>query len=161
RALEALESLYDKESGSHLAELAHHAALGQDLERGPLYARRAAEYALAQLAYEEAARLCQAALEALEHSSSPPADVLAELLIKLGDAQGRAGDGPASRATFVRAADIARASGLTDALGRAALGYGGADLWGPRAEAEPELVALLEEALAACPPGDGTLRVQL
>ena len=65
-AVESLEALYGDEPGSHLAELAHHSVAGRDFAKGCLYAQRAGDRALALFAYEEAARLYQTALEALD-----------------------------------------------------------------------------------------------
>ena len=75
RAAEALEDLYCADLDPHLAELAHHsfeAALGGDPDKAIEYARRAGDQAAAALAYEEAARLYQMGLEALELNA--PAD---------------------------------------------------------------------------------------
>ena len=63
-AVETLEALYGDEPGPHLAELAHHAIAGRDLDKGVRYARHAGDRALALLAYEEAARLYETALDA-------------------------------------------------------------------------------------------------
>ena len=128
RAAEALEDLYCADLDPHLAELAHHsfeAALGGDPDKAIEYARRAGDQAAAALAYEEAARLYQMGLEALELNA--PADEAArcELLLTLGDAETRGGDVPAAKETFVRAADVARGLGAPEQLARAALGYGG------------------------------------
>ncbi len=83
-----------------------------------------------------------------------------ELLLRLGDVQARQGDIAASKETFVRAADTARAAGLPEQLARAALGYGGRFVWA-RAWGDERLVPLLEEALAALPEEDSDLRVRL
>ena len=74
--------------------------------------------------------------------------------------QARQGDIAASKETFVRAADTARAAGLPEHLARAALGYGGRFVWA-RAWGDERLVPLLEEALAALPAEDGELRARL
>ena len=74
--------------------------------------------------------------------------------------QARQGDIAASKETFVRAADKARAAGLPEHLARAALGYGGRFVWA-RAWGDERLVPLLEEALAALPDEDGELRARL
>ena len=69
RAGEALEGLYERDPEPHLAELAYHffeAAPGGDVEKALDYARRAGARALELLAYEEAARFYQLALQALD-----------------------------------------------------------------------------------------------
>ena len=161
QAVEALEALYGDDSGAHLAELAHHSIEGSEFDKALRYARRAADRALALLAYEEAARLYRMALEAVSLASPTAANVRCELLLALGEAETDAGDGPAARGTFLRAAEIARNLQSWEQLARAAVGYSGRDLWGPRAEGEPMLVPLLEEALAECPEGDSVLHAKL
>ena len=129
QAVESLEALYGDEPGSHLAELAHHSIAGRDFAKGCLYAQRAGDRALALFAYEEAARLYQTALEALDLTDEPKEPVRAELLLSLGEAEVRAGNSPAAKHAFLTAAEIARQNGLPRALGRAAVGYGGRIVW--------------------------------
>ena len=65
---ETLETLYASDLDAHLAELAHHffeSAAGGDGLKAIDYARRAGSRAAGLLAYEEAARLYQMALDAL------------------------------------------------------------------------------------------------
>ena len=61
-----LAALYGDEPGPHLAELAHHSIASSDVDKALRYAQRAGDRALALLAYEEAARLYQTALDALD-----------------------------------------------------------------------------------------------
>ena len=155
---EALEALYAHDPEPHLAELAHHfrqAVPVVDAERAVRYATRAGDRAALLLAYEEAARLYVVALELVDDAAGS-----SELLLRLGDVQARQGDIAASKETFVRAADTARAAGLPEHLARAALGYGGRFVWA-RAWGDERLVPLLEEALAALPEEDSDLRVRL
>ena len=94
---EALEALYSSDLDAHLAELAHHffeSAAGGDGQKAVDYARRAGSRAVALLAYEEAARLYEMALEALGPDAAATARLRCELLLALADAQGRAGDEP-------------------------------------------------------------------
>jgi DNA-binding SARP family transcriptional activator len=153
RAAEALEDLYRDNLEPHLAELAYHfveAAHGGDVERPIDYARRAGDRASASLAYEEAARLYEMALRALELKAEADEKMRCELLLALGDAQARGGDLLSARTTFARAADIAVSLDAAEQLARAALGYGGRFVWF-RAGKDPRLVPLLEQALAALP----------
>ena len=94
-AVEALEALYGEEPGPYLAELAYHAVAGSDFDKGLRYARRAGDRALGLLAYEEAARLYSMALDALELSAPDDEKTRCELLLLLGEAEIRAGNGPA------------------------------------------------------------------
>src|SRR5262249_12288230 len=160
QALAALEELYGDEPGPHLTELLQHAIAGQDVERGLLYAQRAGDRAVALLAYEEAARVYGLGLEVAADSTRPKPEDETELLLGLGHAQARAGDAAASRATFLRASEIARATGLADALARAALGYGGRFVWA-RAGDDELVVPLLREALQLADRGDPRLEARL
>jgi tetratricopeptide (TPR) repeat protein len=159
---EALERLY-QEPEPHLTELAHHflaAAPAGYVEKAVEYARRAGERAASLLAYEEAVRLFQAAVDVLELHQPRDERTLCELLLELGDAQARSGDESSSRETFVRAADAARRVGAAELLARSALGYGGRFVWA-RAGTDRHLVPLLEDALTALSPQDSALRVRV
>ncbi|HEX5980966.1 MAG TPA: hypothetical protein VFY52_07760, partial [Thermoleophilaceae bacterium] len=112
------------------------------------------------LAYEEAVRLYELAFKALGPQSAATARRRCELLLALANAKGRAGDSPGAKASFLEAAELARSAGLPEALGRAAVGYGGRFLW-DRAMSDERLVPLLQDALAALGDVDSTLRVQL
>ena len=160
---EALEELYAGEAGSHLAELAYHfleASVAGEATAAIGYARRAAERAVALLAYEEAVRLFGMALEALDRAHPRDAVVGGELLLARGEAQTRAGDMPGAKETFLLAARLARANGRAEQLARAALGYGGRFVFNASRD-DPQLLPLLEEALAALGETDSELRVRL
>jgi tetratricopeptide (TPR) repeat protein len=159
-AVEALESVYRDERGQHLAELAHHAIAGRDFNRGLNYARRAGDNALTLLAYEEAARLYEMALDALELAVPADGSTRCELLLSLGEAHIRAGDSSSAKKSFLEAATIARDLGLPHVLARAAVGYAGRIVWA-RAGADARLVRLLEEGLAALAKEDVELRATL
>ena len=100
------------------------------------------------------------ALEALGLDAAATAELRCELLLALADAQGRAGDDPGAKSTFLRAADLARSAQLAEMLARAAAGYGGRFLWA-HALADERLVPLLEDGLSALGEADSVLRVQL
>jgi tetratricopeptide (TPR) repeat protein len=160
---EALEVLYAPDVDSHLAELAHHffeAAAAGDGRKAVDYSRRAGARAVALLAYEEAVRLYEMAIEALGPETAREAPLRCELLLDLADAQGRAGDGEGAKATFLREAELARAAGLPELLARGAAGYGGRFLWA-HALTDERLVPLLEDGLSAAGEADSVLRVQL
>ena len=180
---EALEALYAQDPEPHLAELAHHffqagstrsgtalggdpsaepvrfAGSGQAADKAIAYARRAAERATAVLAHEEAAGHYERALQAPELQDTPDEALRCELLLALGEAQARAGDVPAARESFRRAADLARKLSAPEQLARAALGFGG-----PRGVfdvGDAFLVSLLEEALDALGERDSALRARV
>ena len=111
RAAEALEEVYAANPEPHLAELTHHyfeAAPGGDVDKALSYADRAASRALGLLAFEEAARFYELALQVLELKPAGDAAARCEILLGLGEAQARAGDEAASSAAFLEAAELAR-----------------------------------------------------
>src|SRR5262245_6804212 len=170
---EVLETMLDSvpavprspSSGHVLAELAYHAfraveGVG-DTDRAVTYATRAGDWAMAVLAYEDATLQYRRALEMLDlrgDDGTPQA----ELLIRLGEALGKAGDVTQARDVFGRAAAVARQLPTTDPpraslFARAVLGMGG-EWWLGMGRPDPEL---LEEALGALTPGDSELRAQI
>ena len=100
---EALEALYAPDLDPHLPELAHHyfeSAAGGNGQKAVDYARRAGSLAIDLLAYEEAVRLYEMALEALGLDGAASAQLRCELLLDLGEAQSRAGDDPGRSRPF-------------------------------------------------------------
>jgi tetratricopeptide (TPR) repeat protein len=158
---EALERAYPGRLEHRLGELAHHfleAAPTGDPERGVRYAVAAAEHASGRLAYDEAARMYERALGALELI---PADSArrCDLLLALGEAHHRSGVHRRANAAFRQAASLARELRSPERLARAALGYGG-----PRGSfgvVDRELVALLEEATATLGQREVPVRARL
>jgi hypothetical protein len=145
---EALEELYRDDPEPRLPEIAHHflhAATEGGAERAVEYAARAAQRAIGQFAYEEAARLYERAIDV---AASLPADEprACELNQGLGEALMRAGDVEGAQRALRAAAEHARRLGDPQRLARAAL----ASTLGSLSPGlvEPELVGLLEEALA-------------
>jgi DNA-binding SARP family transcriptional activator len=160
QAARVLEDLLGDEPGPHLAELARHAIAGRDFVRAFDYSRRAGDHALHVLAYEEAARHYESALEALELGGGGDEATRCHVLLALGEAQSRAGSSEAARASFLRASESARKLRLPRELGRAAAGYGGRIVFA-RAGSDMRMVALLEEALAELGDEDLGLRARL
>ena len=163
RAGEALEAFYGANPEPHLAELAYHffeAAPGGDVAKALGYAQRAGESAVRVLAYEEAARLFELALQALDLTQPVDPKTRCVLLLSLGDTLARGGNTPEAKAAFLAAADVARSAALPEHLARAALGCGGRFVW-LRAGSDEQLVPLLEEALQAVGETESTLRVRL
>jgi DNA-binding CsgD family transcriptional regulator/tetratricopeptide (TPR) repeat protein len=163
---QALERLHGGNPEPHLAELAHNFCAGarvEDLPKAIDYARRAAERAIILLAYEEAARLHQLALQALELAHALDEARTCELLLALGEARRKAGQLGEAMEAFQRAAEGARASDDPEQLARAALGYEDTLLSTglPRVPAGDPSALLLEEALRALPPGEGALRARV
>src|SRR5438132_248898 len=90
RSRDALQ--FRRASGPHLAELAHHAIAGSEFDKGLVVSRRAGDRAFALLAFEEAARLYQSALEALDLANPADETERCRLLLSRGDAEARAGN---------------------------------------------------------------------
>lgn len=158
---EALEVFYAGDRDSNVAEIAHHfveAAPAGNLEKAVDYAAAAGKRALALLAYEEGVRLFQLALRMLRGSQEDERQC--DVLLLLGEAQSRSGDTPASKETFVAAAEVASRRRLPQHLAIAALGYAGPFPW-VRAGTDHRLVPLLSQALEALESGDSVVRVRL
>jgi tetratricopeptide (TPR) repeat protein len=163
RVGEALEVLYAENPEPHLAELAFHfvqSARPSSSEKALEYAARAADRSMALLAYEEAARLYEMAMRVHTGTERSDEDDRCELLLRLGEAQARAGDTPRARSTFLHAAELARTAESPERFARAVLGYGGRFVWA-RAGNDPELILLLEESLRLLAHTDSRIRVKL
>lgn len=144
----------------HLGELARHRC-ASTAECGVSAAVEAAvlagDNAASRLAYEEAVRLYRLGLDTLRTSGAEPARC-GPLLISLSLAQQRSGHPEPAREGFLEAARLARAQRNADQLAAAALGLGTAF------EAQgfdPELVELLQEALASGPSTGPHIRARL
>jgi len=156
-----LERRHSAEPGPHFAKLAQHFVEAEATEQAVEYAELGAEHAASQLAYEEAIRLYRLALRALElGGSANERRLLCRLLLGLGNAQARAGDEAGTKETFLRTAEVARRAAMAEALGRAALGYGGRWVW-TVLRGDPHIVPLLEEAIDTLPSADSPLRAKL
>src|SRR5438067_2056109 len=149
RVAEAIEAVHGGGLDDYLPALAHHwaraAAPAPELDKAVDYTIRAGDRALAQLAHDEAAAYYHQALELTGTGGGDEAGRL-ELLIRLGEAQRRAGD-PGHRRTLLHAAALARRLGDTDGLVRAALVNGRAIAYSRLGELDPERIAVLEAAL--------------
>lgn len=165
RAGEALESLPGEVRASRVAELAHHFYLStpggswRRTRRGVEYARGAGDDAMLRLAYEEAARLYEMALQQLKSLQRDQEPARCELLLRLGDAQSRAGELAAARETLADAADLAKRLGDAKGLARAAIGYAG-EIW-TRAGDDRRMIPLLEDALDVTGDRPSPWRVRL
>src|SRR5205085_1738164 len=109
RVAETIEELHASSIESHLGELAHHFGRAGDEEKTIEYACRAGDYALTQLAHDEAAAYFDHARELLQELDAEP-ERLGNLLLRLGIAQRRAGE-PVYRETLLEAASLAERVG--------------------------------------------------
>lgn len=140
------------------SELAHHLLEAGPEARAPALdaLERAAEHALAQLAFDDAAIAYERALELAKNLLS--ARRRAELQIGLGRALTFAGEGSRGRRAFEQALALARQEGDPELLALAALARGSDLVF---AEVDPALVSALEEALDRLGPAPSPLRAEL
>jgi hypothetical protein len=146
-----------------VAELARHfceaAALGE-VEQAVRYSVTAGEEAMTSLAFEQAAAHFERALGALEVADRPDPAPRTDLLIALGDARRWAGD-RSYREVIFSAVEIARTAGDAARLARAALTMNPLGVWSAFGRVEADVVALIEEALAAIGHDDPAVRARL
>jgi DNA-binding SARP family transcriptional activator len=157
RVGEALEKVYSDDLEPRYSELAHHFQHGageQGSAKSLHYLQLAGEQAAGRFAFADAVRFLQAALQ-------QPADRTrrCDLLLALAEAQMWAGSPQLARASFLQAADTAKALGDDVRFARAALGFGGqlADF----GLVNEQLIDLLEEALEVLDGGSPTLRARV
>ena len=121
--------------------------------------RRAAAEATRAGAFDEAAGHLGVTLELTEADGDTAER--GELLLERGRALWAAERAEESKAVLAEAAEAARRTGDSDLLARVALSWRGGELRAIFRRADHQFLALLREALAACPPGDGLLRCLL
>lgn len=142
RVGDVLESCAEAGAEPSAAQLAHHftrAALEGGSLRAALHSIEAGKKALSSLAFEEAVRHFERALEALR--LAPDVEELrADLLLSLGHAERLTGNYRRAADTFTRGLTIAQNSGDALRAARAALGY---------AEVKPEPGMLANQELIA------------
>jgi hypothetical protein len=163
KAVEGLERLLGDEARyQRSGELAHHALTAVPIVAAPTavgYASQAGQFALEQLAPQEASRWFERALALHQPPDSGEDPLLLDLLIGQGIARQQGGD-PEFRATLLRASQLARAAGDTDRLVQAVL----ANTRGFVSETgrvDEERVEMLDAALAAIGERDNQARAQL
>ena len=147
------------------AELAHHLHAAIDDHRGARRAMKASviagDHAMRQHAYEDACAHYDRALTVVEQASASDVE-RCQVLLARGAAQRRYGDGPAARATFEQAAELARALGDGRRLASAALGFGGREhVPVSSGRADARVIELVEEALLRLPQDATGLRARL
>ncbi len=156
RVGEALERAHEASTAPVLPELAHHFAIAAPIggpKRAVMYNVRAAEAAIASLAFEEAVARLSIALEL----GIDDERLRAQVELDLGDAQDKAGDTHAALAAFGSAAALAREREDAETLARAAIGFEAA-CWAPGISAGT--VELLREATSLLDDRDSALRAQ-
>ena len=159
RVAEHLEQVAGPDARSNLSEIAHHwlrAMPAGHADSAARSAAAAAEADMAQLAYEEAARLYEAAARAAAQTSTGGARG-AHLLLRAARARLLSGELDASAALCDEVARLARASGDMSLLADAALVIEGV---GDR-QLSAVIAGLCEEALAALPADEVQTRSRL
>ncbi|WP_158566405.1 BTAD domain-containing putative transcriptional regulator [Micromonospora craterilacus] len=174
RTGEALESLHRADDPATIGLLAHHFAAAARIgaaAKAVSYARRAAELAEAQLAYDEAVEFLTVGLAALDPTAADAAERRCELLVQLGKASRLAGDVVGARAALNEAVALGTRLGDDSLVIDAATVFGGVTFWNWRAygQVDEHMVAILEDQVARLDPTDhlrraallGTLGVEL
>jgi len=157
---EALERRRSADAGTRTIGLARHfleAAPSLGIERAVPFVVAAAERAIELQAHDQAVQLLERALGLVDLAGDDGATRI-DLLLALGGACMRAGDGVRGTAACVQAAKLARGLGDSERLARAALAYGERFTF---AALDGTLIALLQEALEACGTGATGLRARL
>ncbi len=149
--------------GNSLTTAAHHLLAGvtddpEVIASAVSTAREAAARAIKVHAFEDAAALLAAALRTLEGSPDAAVTERIDLRLELSRARQAAGALDGGQAEAVRAATLARGHRDPDRLARSALAYATELASGRRNQL---MIDLLEEALAALPPGDSPLRTRV
>jgi DNA-binding CsgD family transcriptional regulator len=144
RVAEHIEQTHRADLDRHAAELAHHwlcSLPSGDAHTAVGWAERAAAGALAELAYEKAARLFDQALEAMGSGGFSPADRCRVLLGRAG-ALFNAGDVSSAIAAASAASEEAERAGDAVAMAHAAVAFEGVadEAWGRRVARIAELV---------------------
>jgi DNA-binding SARP family transcriptional activator/tetratricopeptide (TPR) repeat protein len=149
-AARALEKSVEELPPNVVVQLARHFVLAGQPAEAQRWSTRAGDYALDHLAPAEAAQHYRVALDIAIALERPGAE-RADLMVRLGDAQHRAGETQALD-TLEAGARLARQSDAHDALVRAAFA---ADHGFMRIDAgAPEYLATVEAALAVTDPAD-------
>ncbi len=165
RVAEAIEARYAAALDAHLAALAYHCALAGgegDTQKALEYAWRAGDQSTRLLAFEDAGAQYEMARRALD--ALVPVDEARryDLMCAIGQTAWRTNEVARARASFLEAADHARARADPVRFAGAVLGYGGAGQrpwWTEHGLVDEPLVALLEEALAGLDAEDTPIRV--
>jgi DNA-binding SARP family transcriptional activator/tetratricopeptide (TPR) repeat protein len=148
QAARSLEQRTDDIGPDVVVQLARHCARAGWPEAAQKWSTLAGDQAFEELAPTEASHHYRVALDMAIATHRPDAE-RADLLVRLGDAQLRAGN-PNAQDTVAQGAELARRSGAHDALIRAALASNPGFM---RIDA-PEYLATVEAAVAVADPAD-------
>ena len=160
-AAEAVEAVSPPEAAGRHARLAYHYAQAVPLAgaRPAIdHACRAADHAVARLAFEDASRFYGEAIELAERHGNLEPGEWCELALRQADALLGGGETSRARSTYAEAAERAAVAGDVDRLARGALGRAG--YRGLPGVPDVEAIALLERSLAT-PAVDGLLQARV
>jgi DNA-binding SARP family transcriptional activator len=166
RVAAALEDISSASVAADLAQLAYHyLAAGPfgDPAKAVTYAREAADRAVRQGAWQDAARHLEKALTAIS-PALPHADATrCDVLIELGQARRSGSMIAEAHAAFEESISLADRIGDEDRMLAAAVAFGAPQLWGSRgwSETDTRLVALLERQLDRIGDSDPARRVRI
>ena len=160
---EAIERRYADVLDEHVSELAHHfgeGAVAGDPLRAVDWSLRAGTRAASLVAHEEAIAHYRIALATLDQSGQSAPERRYQALMGIGRATNTLGDYVLARKSLYPAVRLAKAQGWTDRQARATVEAAsfyssGNSLIGS------ELVELIDDTLAALPPGDSRERAML
>ena len=156
RAADAIAAAHPDDTGPHVARIAHHLIAAGD-PRAASAAARAGQAATAVMAYEEAARWYEAALQAANLGPAADRRVMYDLLLAWADAKVSSGDLDEALEGYDRAFAAARALGSVELLAEAAVRPART---GPSVKT-PAIVTALDDALCELPDDDSPLRAQV
>jgi DNA-binding SARP family transcriptional activator len=162
----ALEALSSVSSAADVARLAHHylsAGPFGDPAKAVRYAREAADRAVRQGAWQDAARHLEQALSAISPAGPDAEAVRCDVLVELGQARRSGGLIRESHSAFEESISLADRIGDEDRVLAAAVAFGSPSLWGSRewGETDTRLVALLEQQLHRIADTDPARRVRI
>lgn len=160
---EAIEAAHQHDLDPVLPELARHfhlAAQGGRFGRAIDYAARAGARADEVLAFEDAAGFFQMALDLMQQQEEPDPRVRGTMLLRLGEAQRKAGEFDQAKQTLHAAAAVARRHGFPDLLADAAISFELCAWRGALLDWEGA-AGLLREALHALPDTEPGRRIRV
>jgi predicted ATPase/class 3 adenylate cyclase len=158
---EMIEQRHGADDANTWPQLAYHfseAGPGSAAAKALDYAKRAAGHAATLLAFEEAARLYQLALQLLQRHFATDLAQRCAVLLALTDAQIWFEAPGLTAAGYRQAAELARQNGLTAQFARAAIGFSRSSV--QASQSGDAAVAMLLEAIALH-YGDDPMRVEL
>ncbi|MGH7857545.1 MAG: ATP-binding protein, partial [Candidatus Binatia bacterium] len=157
------EALEEHRGGAPLAELARHfvrAAATGGSDKAVRYATAAGDHAIEQLAWEDAVRHYEQALE-VARASGLDERCQADLLVRLGDARWSGGRFERSKEAHREAAELAERLRDAGLLARATIGFGGRFPNFDVGIVDEQVVGWLRKALAWLGDGNEALRAIL